>query len=287
MPFATINDVRLHYVEAGSGPLVLLLHGFPEFHYSWRRQIPALVAAGFRVIAPDLRGYNQSEKPHGVRNYRIELLVADVVELIRHAGVARAVVVGHDWGGAIAWQTAMAHPEMVERLIVLNCPHPGVFVKKLWRPRQLRRSWYIFFFQLPWLPEWWLRRRNFAALDPMWTGDPVRPGTFTREDIAAYKEALAQPGAVTATINYYRAMFRRPLALKRSLRPIDVPTQLICGERDRHLGLPLLEGTQAWVRDLRIERIPDASHWVQNDAPERVNELMVGFLKNKMGSSDA
>ncbi len=276
---ATINGVRLHYVEAGSGPLVVLLHGFPEFWYSWRNQIPALAEAGFHVLAPDMRGYNESEKPRGVRNYDIDLLAADVIGLIRHAGADRATVVGHDWGGAVAWHVAMRHPEAVQRLAVLNCPHPAVFLRKIVTPGQLRRSWYIFFFQLPLLPEWWMRRRNFAGLERLWTRDPVRPGAFTAEDVAAYKQALAQPGALTATINYYRAMFRRGLfAAKREMRPMDVPTLLIWGERDRHLGLPLLDGTEQWVRNLRIERLPDASHWIQNDSPERVNELLVGLL---------
>ncbi len=277
---ATTNGVRLHYVEAGTGPLVVLLHGFPEFWYSWRHQIPALTAAGFRVIAPDMRGYNQSEKPLGIRNYDIDTLTDDVVGLIHHAGEERAVIIGHDWGGAVAWHTAMRHSAAVQRLIVLNCPHPAIFLRRIWTPRQLLRSWYIFFFQLPWLPERWVRRKDFAGLERLWTRDPVRPGAFTAEDIAAYKQALAQPGALTATVNYYRAMFRRgPFAAKRVMKPIEVPTLLIWGERDRHLGIHLLDGTEQWVPNLSIERLPDASHWVQNDAPERVNGLLVGFFR--------
>lgn len=279
--FADVNDVRLHYVAAGSGPLVVLLHGFPEFWYSWRHQIPALAAAGFRVLAPDLRGYNESAKPCGVRQYDIDLLAADIIGLIRQAGETQAAVVGHDWGGGVAWHLAMRHPEVVRRLAVLNCPHPGVFLRKLWTPGQLLRSWYMFFFQLPWLPEWWIQRRDFAALEQLLRREPVRPSAIPPTDVAAYKCALAQPGALTAMVNYYRAAFRRrPSGMRRSFRPIDVPTLLIWGERDRHLGLPLLDGTEAWVRDLRVERLPDASHWVQNDAPERVNELLVRFLGN-------
>jgi pimeloyl-ACP methyl ester carboxylesterase len=277
---ADINGVRLHYVEAGTGPLVILLHGFPEFWYSWRHQITALSSAGFRVIAPDMRGYNESEKPRGVRNYHIDLLADDVAGLVRHAGEKKAAVVGHDWGGAVAWHTAMRHPKVVKRLAVLNCPHPAVFLRKIWGPSQLRRSWYIFFFQLPWLPEWWIRRLNFAGLEQLWTRDPVWPDAFSARDIAAYKEALGRPGALTATINYYRSMFRRsPFTAKRQMRVIEVPTLLIWGERDRHLGLHLVDGTERRVQDLRIERLPDASHWVQNDAPERVNALLLGFLQ--------
>src|SRR5262249_22187334 len=144
-----LNGLAFHYVEAGTGPLVVLLHGFPEFWYAWRHQIPALAGAGYYVVAPDLRGYNESDKPLGVRNYRIELLVQDVVALIEHTGVRRAVVVGHDWGGVIAWQLAMDHPERVDRLVILNAPHPAAFLRELRRPTQLLRSAYMLFFQLP------------------------------------------------------------------------------------------------------------------------------------------
>jgi pimeloyl-ACP methyl ester carboxylesterase len=278
--FATVKGVRLHYVEAGSGPLVLLLHGFPEFWYSWRHQIPALAAAGFRVLAPDLRGYNESAKPLGVSQYHIDMLRDDVVGLIRQAGVERAHVVGHDWGGAIAWHVALTRPEAVERLAVLNAPHPAAFLRELRTLAQLCKSWYVFFFQLPWLPEWFLRRRNFAFLDRTLSRDRIKPGVFTAEDIEAYKRALAQPGALTATINYYRAALRRhPRASLRDLHPIDLPTLLIWGERDRYLGIRLTEGLEQWVPNLRIERLPNASHWVQNDLPDRVNELLVEFLR--------
>jgi pimeloyl-ACP methyl ester carboxylesterase len=278
--YASINGVWLHYVEAGSGPLVILLHGFPEFWYSWRHQIAGLSAAGFRVLAPDLRGYNLSAKPAGVASYRLELLAGDVLGLIRHAGADRATVAGHDWGGGIAWQVAMHHPEAVERLVILNAPHPAAFLREIRTPGQLRRSWYMFFFQLPWLPEWLFRRGNFASLERVLREDPVRPATFSSDDIAAYQQALSQPGALTAAINYYRAVFRYHLrTAARQMRPIRAPTLLIWGERDRYLGIRLTEGLETWVADLRIERIADASHWVQNDAPEQVNELMIEFLQ--------
>src|SRR5215203_1684309 len=172
---AIVNGVRLHYVGAGTGPLVLLLHGFPEFWYSWRAQIPALVAAGYRVIAPDMRGYNLSEKPAGVRSYMLDTLCDDVLALIHHAGEERATVVGHDWGGAVAWNVPMRHPRAVERLIVLNAPHPGAFLRELRTPAQIAKSWYMFFFQLPWLPELSLRAGGFATLQRTLRTDPVRP----------------------------------------------------------------------------------------------------------------
>jgi len=274
---AVVNGVRLHLAEAGTGPLVLLLHGFPEFHYSWRHQIPALAAAGFRVIAPDLRGYNLSDKPRGVLAYDIDRLVADVLGLIHHAGRERAIVVGHDWGGAIAWMTAMLHPEAVEQLVILNAPHPALFVRALRAPNQLLRSWYMFFFQLPWLPEWRMRCCHFASLEKLMR-TTLRPGAFSDEDIRRYREALAQPGALNAAINYYRAAFRRnPLTTR--FRPIEMPTLVIWGEQDPYLGIRLLDGLDHWVKPLRVERLPDAGHWVQCEAPQRVNELLLPFLQ--------
>ena len=188
--------------------MCLALHGFPEFWYSWRHQLPALAAAGFRAVAPDLRGYNLSDKPPGVAGYRMEHLVADVAGLVRGTGRPRAAVVGHDWGGAIAWTFAMRHPELVERLVVLNAPHPAAFLRELRTPAQLLRSWYVFFFQLPGLPEWYVRRRDFALLERALRRGAVRPGAFSDEDVRLCKEALARPGALTAAINYYRAVFR-------------------------------------------------------------------------------
>jgi pimeloyl-ACP methyl ester carboxylesterase len=279
---AVVNGVRLHYVEAGSGPLVILLHGFPEFWYSWRFQIPALAARGYRVVAPDMRGYNTSEKPPGVRSYLIDTLSDDVAGLIHYLGASKAVVAGHDWGGAVAWYMPMRHPAIVEKLIVLNAPHPGAFLRELRTARQLRKSWYMLFFQLPWLPEAALHAGRFAMLDRVMRTDPVRGDAFSEADIRRYKRALNQPGALTATVNYYRALFRRsPREAMREPPQIDCPTLLIWGEQDRYLGVPLTEGLDRWVPDIRVERIPDASHWVQVDAPERVNELMLEFLQDE------
>jgi pimeloyl-ACP methyl ester carboxylesterase len=278
---ARVNGVRLHYVEAGAGPLVLLLHGFPEFWYSWRWQIPALAAAGFRVLAPDLRGYNLSEKPAGVHRYRLEALTADVAGLIRHTGACRAFVAGHDWGGAIAWTLAMRQPDVVEKLIILNAPHPGAFIRELRTWSQRRKSWYILFFQLPLVPEWYLRAGNYAALDKVFRRDPVRTDSFTEDDIKKYKEALGRPRALTSALNYYRAVFHQLRGAAQNIGVIDIPTLLIWGEKDRYLGLSLTLGLERWVSDLRIERIAEASHWVQLDARERVNQSMVDFLTTR------
>jgi epoxide hydrolase 4 len=275
-----VGGLRLHYVEAGTGPLVVLLHGFPEFWYAWRHQLPALADAGYRVVAPDLPGYNTSDKPPQVRDYRPSVLAQEVADLIVALGVGSAAVAGHDWGGALAWLLAMHHPERVERLVVLNAPHPIRFLKGLGSPRQLRRSWYILAFQLPWLPERLLAARDFRALRRALGRQPTRPGAFTAQDIDRYVAAAAQPGALRAAINYYRAAVRANLVAQvQTLRRVDIPTLIIWGDQDRYLGRELAEPDRGWVPDVRVERIAEASHWVQADAPERVNQLMVDFLQ--------
>ncbi|WP_128478452.1 alpha/beta fold hydrolase [Halorussus pelagicus] len=285
---AVVGDVRLHYVAAGDedDPLVLLLHGFPEFWYSWREQIPALADAGYRVVAPDMRGYNLSEKPRGVDSYRIEKLVGDVVGLIAHFGRESAHIVGHDWGGAIAWETAIRRPEVVSRLAVLNAPHPERFRRELSRnPEQLRRSWYMLWFQMPALPETLLGAGTAAGIGRM-LRESARPDTFSDEDVRRYREAAARPGALAAAISYYRALFRENLVAEaRRLvgrddrqHRVRAPTLLIWGEDDVALGTELTEGLGEWVADLRVERLPGATHWVQNDRPEAVGDLLVEFF---------
>jgi pimeloyl-ACP methyl ester carboxylesterase len=278
-----VNGVRLHWVEQGEGPLVVLLHGFPEFWYAWRHQLPALAAAGFRAVAPDLRGYNLSEKPRGVRAYRIEALLGDLEGLISllavEQGGTRAHVVGHDWGGAFAWYAPLFVPERLLSLTLLNAPHPLAFRRELrTSAAQRKKSSYVFLFQLPWIPERRIRADGYAVLGKMLRRDPVRPGTFSDEDVRLYVEALARPGALTAAVNYYRAAWRFPPRARGRTWPEGLKTLLVWGERDRYLGPGLLEGLDRWVPDLTIERIPDASHWVQADAPGLVNELLIRFL---------
>ncbi len=278
--YADLDDVRLHYVEAGEGPLVVLLHGFPQFWYMWRFQILALAEAGFRVVAPDMRGYNLSEKPRGVSSYRVELLAQDVERLILACGEESAVVVGHDWGAAVAWVTAMMHPGRVKRLGILNVPHPERFARGLLRPAQLLRSSYMFFFQVPRLPEKVLAARDSAALRHTLRNETTRLGTFADEDIERYAEALARPGALTAALNYYRALFRRnPFEARSLLRRIEAPVMVIWGERDRFLGKELAEPDPIWVPNLRVERLPGASHFVAEDQPDEVNSLLIEFLR--------
>jgi len=289
------NDVRLHVVTAGpaDGDVVVLLHGFPEFWYSWREQIPALAAAGYRVVVPDTRGYNESEKPHGIAAYRIDELVGDVVGLVEHyagdgaadadAGgdAASAHVVGHDWGGAVAWAVAIGHPDVVDRLAIMNAPHPGRFRELLRRPAQLKRSWYMVAFQLPWLPELGLTRDDAAALTDVF-GDAM-PASELRH----YRDAIQRPGAATAAVNYYRAFARVGVrqALPFASAPVpagdddvDAPTLVVWGEDDEALLPENASGLDRWVPDLRVERIPGASHWVQLDASERVTDALLSHL---------
>ena len=277
--YAELGDVRLHYVEAGDGPLVVLLHGFPEFWYCWRHQIPALAAAGLRVVAPDMRGYNLSSKPAGVAAYSIGRLAGDVRDLIHERGETRAGLVGHDWGGAVAWATAAIHPDVVERLAVLNLPHPRRMIEGLRTTRQLRRSWYMFAFQLPWLPERMARSSRWRWLRAGFEHD-ARPGAFTVSDIERYTQAWSQPGAMTSMINYYRAAFRHPpLRMRGRAGRIEAPTLVIWGERDRYLGAELAEPHREDVPGLqRVVRLPHASHWVAQDDPERVSTLLAEFF---------
>ena len=277
--YADLGDVRLHYVEAGEGSLVLLLHGFPQFWYQWRHQIPALVEAGFRVVAPDMRGYNLSDKPLGVRAYRVELLARDVERLILACGEQTAVVVGHDWGAIAAWIAAMRHPERVEKLAILNVPHPARSLDGLLSPMQLLRSSYMFFFQIPRLPEEVIRAGDFGLLRSVFRSDPVQPEALTAEDIERYIEAIAQPEVLTASLNYYRALLRNPREMRALLQRVEAPVLVIWGEKDRFLSRRLAEPPRLWVPNLvRVKRLPDASHWVAEDRPLEVNTLLLDFL---------
>lgn len=278
---AEVNGIRLHYVEAGAGPRVILLHGFPEFWYSWRNQIPLLAAAGFRPIALDLRGYNASDRPPHVADYRVRTLVDDVAGVLRATGPGPVFLVGHDWGGVIAWRLAALHPELIERLAILNAPHPAAYQAVLRRgPGQWLRSWYILLFQIPGVAERVLRAYDFAILARAWKRQPRRASAFTDDDIAEYKKALSAPGGLTAPLNYYRAALRYARDLNGPPQTIRVPTLVVWGMRDPYLSPALVEDLVRWVPDLRVVRIDDASHWVQHDAPQRVGELLIEHFGN-------
>ena len=274
--YITSNGVKLHYVTQGEGPLMLMLHGFPEFWYSWRHQIPEF-AKDFKVVALDLRGYNDSDKPEDKSAYVMDEFIKDVEGVIKGLGYDRCILVGHDWGGAIAWNFAYAHPEMVERLIVLNLPHPAKFAEGLRTPQQLLRSSYIFWFQLPWIPEFVLQAADYQAIETALTGMAVDKNAFNAADIEAYKDAAAKRGAMTAMLNYYRNIFQQRM-INHQWGILEVPTLMIWGENDTALGKELTYGTEAYVRNFQIKYIPNCSHWVQQEQPQLVNQYMREFL---------
>ena len=275
-----INNLALHVVMAGSadGPLVLLLHGFPEFWYGWRRQIPALAAAGYHVWAPDQRGYNRSAKPRRVSDYDIDLLAQDVVGMIDASGRRQVHLVGHDWGAAVAWWVAGHYPERLASLTILNVPHLHVMKEAiLHSPAQRRRSWYIYFFQLPWLPELSLADRNWTNAARSLKGSSRR-GTFSNDDLAAYRQAWAQPGAMTGMLNWYRAAARSFFRLG-NLGRIRVPTLMLWGAQDIALGRELAQPSIDQCDDGRLVYLEEASHWVQHEEPDRVNRLLLEHLE--------
>jgi len=274
------NGVRLHVATAGeeNAPLVILLHGFPEFWYGWRHQIDALAAAGFRVFAPDQRGYNLSEKPAGIPPYNIDQLAADVVGLIDAAGREKCFLVGHDWGGAVAWWTANKYPDRIEKLAILNTPHHRVFAEQVrTKPAQMLKSAYMRFLNLPWLPERVLRWGNFWLLGALIQRTAQR-GTFSDADIQLYREAWAQPGALVAMLAWYRAMFQTS-----PLRPpswqIEMPVLLIWGKRDLFLRWQMAQPSMALCPQGRdVVFVDDATHWIAGDAPTEVNQQLIAFF---------
>lgn len=284
--YANVNGVNLHYAESGSGELVILLHGFPEFWYSWRHQLKAL-APHFHVVAPDLRGYNLSDKPLNVADYRLEVLAEDVIGLLDHFGAPKAALVGHDWGAGITWAVAQKYADRVSKLAVMQVP-PAAAWRANMGVRQLMRSWYMFLFQLPRLPEWLISRNGFAALDRIFKQQMSRPATFSNADIAAYREALQKPGALTAAVNYYRANVVRLMRRSSSAggpkagrdNRIRVPTLFIFGEQDSAILPQTVEGIARFIAALYRElRIPECGHWIQNEAAEEVNAALLEFLR--------
>jgi epoxide hydrolase 4 len=283
--YAQVGGVRLHYAERGEGDeLVVLLHGFPELWYSWRHQLKEL-GERFHVVAPDMRGYNLSDKPPRVEDYSMDHLIDDVTGLIRHFGKERAVVVGHDWGAAVAWGVALKHPEYVSRLVAMQVPPPAAWRKNM-TLRQALHSWYMLFFQLPLIPEWLIGLNDFASLERSFKNGVGRKGTFTDTDIAVYKKALREPNALTSAVNYYRANFRalffeRERGESEDLRDdrVRVPTLMIYGERDQFIVPETLRDLNRFVdAPYREARFKHFGHWIQNEAPREVNAEITSFL---------
>ncbi len=277
------NGLRFEVLTCGAGPrLALCLHGFPEIALSWREQMFALARAGWRVWAPNQRGYGRTTRPEGVEAYAIEHLMADVAALIDASGAEEVALLGHDWGGIVAWCFAARRIRPLAKLAILNVPHPVCFLRAVrGRPGQMLRSWYVLLFQIPGLSEFLLSRAGAAPVGHILLRTSTRPGEFPRDLVEATRANAAQPGALRAMLHWYRA-FLRGGGLRRQLRlgfpVIEVPTLLLWGEKDVALAKYTTEGTGAFVRDLRMEFLSGVSHWVQQDAPEASSRLLVEFL---------
>ena len=259
----------------------MCLHGFPDSRFSWRYQLPALAELGWHAVAPDLRGYGETTRPASRHAYRMAHLVADVAALFDALGARRRLLVAHDWGALIAWQFAMERVRALDGLVIMNVPHPAVFRQVLRRsPRQWARSWYVLFFQLPGLPEALLRAGGARAVGEAFRGMAVDKAAFPPDVLAHYKAAALQPGALTAMINYYRANFADLLRTAPASR-IEAPTLMVWGEQDTALGLELTEGYAPYVADFTLRRLQGVSHWVQQEAPVRVNEVLTGWMRQK------
>ncbi|MBS1619377.1 MAG: alpha/beta hydrolase [Bacteroidetes bacterium] len=276
--YIAVNGIRLHYIEEGSGDLVVLLHGFPEFWYGWRRQIPVL-GRHYRVIAPDMRGYNLSDKPEGIGQYKMDVLVQDIAELIQKLGNGHAILVGHDWGAAVAWAVAATHPDMIIKLGIINVPHPLEMRRALrgFNLRQWARSYYMFLFQLPRLPEWFMARdlaRTFTNVFKRFSPRGVVP---TDEEIQEYVKAYSHAGALTGPIHYYRAALHYPDALDVSA-VLPMPVLMIWGEQDKALGKELTYNTKQYCADLETVYDPTSGHFITADNPELVNAALLRFF---------
>jgi pimeloyl-ACP methyl ester carboxylesterase len=275
------GSIELHAISAGplDGPVAILLHGFPEFWYSWHKQTEPLALAGFRVIVPDQRGYNTSSKPRGTANYALSHLTSDILAIADHLNQERIFLAGHDWGAAVAWSVALLHPQRVAKLAILNVPHPSVMRRYLHtNRRQLRRSWYMFFFQLPWLPEAAFSAFNFH-LGVRSLVSSSRPNTFSVEGLAQYRAAWSQPGALTAMINWYRAAFRHRTKFPDST--VHVPTRILWGERDAFLLSEMAHASLRYCDSAELYTFANASHWLQHEEPARVSELLIDFFRGK------
>lgn len=270
------NGLTLHVIETGSrdGRPTFLLHGFPEFWWGWRHQLEPLAREGFRVIVPDQRGYNLSEKPQRVEAYTLDLLAGDILHLADSRELSTFAVVGHDWGGIVGWHLASTRPDRVSRLVAINAPHPAVIrAYARQHPGQMLRSAYAGFFQIPWLPEIVLRAGDFRLMKRAMRSSS-RPGTFSDADLDRYQSAWAEPGALTAMLNWYRALSSSPATTAR----VPIPTLLIWGVQDRFLQRGLAEASLALCEHGRALWIDDATHWVQHEEPNRVNAAMLAFL---------
>lgn len=281
--FVQANGLTFEVDQCGSGPkFALLLHGFPESKFSWRYQMPLLAELGYTVWAPNMRGYGKSSKPSNVADYHIDNLVADVAALIDAAGAKQTLLMAHDWGAVIAWNFAIRKARPLERLVIMNVPHPACMARELRTWAQRKKSWYIFFFQLPWLPERMLGARGAQAIGRAFSDMAVDKSRFPAAVTDEYRRNALEPGALKAMVNYYRAGVR---AGEKAMNPapglIDTPTLMIWGEEDTALSKATTFGTEQYVKDLTLRYLPGVSHWVQQEAPEKVNAMIAAWLKGE------
>ena len=287
-----VNGVRLHYAKSGAGQLMLFLHGFPEFWYAWKDQLDEF-GRDHLAVAPDMRGYNLSSKPEGVEHYRIPLLVEDVRALAANLGFdgkRKFILVGHDWGGVVAWSYAMTHPDTVEKLVIVNAPHPAIFGRELREnPAQQKASAYMLMFRGP-DAEKTLSANEHEMLVRIVLSEGLKQGHFTDADRKAYLEAWSQPGALTGGLNYYSASQVGPPSsdpssasktLPATAATVNVPTLVIWGEKDTALLTGNLNGLETVAPQLTIKRIPDGTHWVVHEKPELVNRYIREFVGQK------
>ncbi|MFZ1743459.1 MAG: alpha/beta hydrolase [Pontixanthobacter sp.] len=273
------NGLRFEVAQAGEGDkLALCLHGFPELHYSWRHQIPVLAEMGYRVWAPNMRGYGATTRSNSIKAYRLNTLVQDIAGLIDASGAKEVTLIAHDWGALVAWHFAILKIRPLAKLVILNVPHPKCSVREIRKWRQFRKSWYMFFFQIPWLPEWSLRRNNAQPIVEAFRSSAVNQRLFDDKTLEPYRSAAMQPGAIRAMLDYYRALIRLPDFREIGSGKVDVPTLVLWGERDIAIDIHCLDGMEDYVSDLTVQRFPDASHWVQQDVPEQVNLAMKEWL---------
>lgn len=273
------NGLTFEVATAGEGDhLALCLHGFPELHYSWRNQIPVLAEMGYRVWAPNLRGYGGTDRPQGTDAYRLRTLAKDVAELIDASGAKQVTLIAHDWGAIIAWYFAILKVRPLTRLVILNVPHPKCAEREIKKWRQMKKSWYIFFFQLPWLPERFLSRGNFAPIRRIFRDSAINKERFDDATLEPYVRAAQRPGAASAMLNYYRALLRRKDARDVASGKVDVPTLVLWGEQDVAIDIHVLDGMEDYVSDLTVRRFPQASHWVQQDVPDEINAALKDWL---------
>lgn len=285
--YADVNGVRLHYAHCGQGPLIMFLHGFPEYWDMWKEQLKEF-GKDHLAVAPDMRGYNLSSKPQEVTQYKQKYLMEDVRLLAEHLGYKNFILVAHDWGGAVAWTIAMFYPQLLEKLVIVNSPHPVTFERELRNnPLQRKASNYMLFFRSS-AAEVKLSENNYSNLLNLAFGELIKSGTLTGEDVKGYIQAWSQPGALTGGLNYYRATnvdalenpeeaLKKP-ALGGLLPKITVPTLVIWGEKDTALLMSCLDGVENYIADCTVKRVPDASHWIVREKPALVNRLIRDFI---------